>query len=97
MAKREKEKYLEKKAKILAIAPKEGDRKTRGQKGGPNRREWRNPLRKNQCAHCKEEDHWKNECPNKKKKEKERVTVVATKSKEACNLETNTAWGDESD
>jgi hypothetical protein len=30
MAKREKEKYLEKKAKILAVALKEGDRKTRG-------------------------------------------------------------------
>jgi hypothetical protein len=28
MAKREKEKYLEKKAKILAVALKEGDRKT---------------------------------------------------------------------
>jgi hypothetical protein len=31
------------------------------------------------------------------KKEKERVTVAAAKSKKACNLETNTAWGDESD
>jgi hypothetical protein len=31
------------------------------------------------------------------KKEKERVIVAATKSKEACNLETNAAWGDESD
>jgi hypothetical protein len=37
MAKRQKEKYLEKKAKILAMALKEGDRKTRGRKGGPNR------------------------------------------------------------
>jgi hypothetical protein len=42
MAKREKEKYLEKRAKILDMALKEGDGKTRGQKGGPNRREWRN-------------------------------------------------------
>jgi hypothetical protein len=33
----------------------------------------------------------------RKNKEKERVTMAATKSKEACNLETNTAWGDESD
>jgi hypothetical protein len=39
MAKREKEKYLEKRAKILDMALKEGDGKTRGQKGGPNRRE----------------------------------------------------------
>jgi hypothetical protein len=97
MAKREKEKYLEKKAKILAMAIKEGDRKTGGQKRGPNRREERNPMGKRQCTYCKEEGHWKNECPNKKKREKERVTVAATKSKEACNLETNTAWGDESD
>jgi hypothetical protein len=35
MAKREKEKYLEKKAKILAMALKEGDGKTGGWKGGP--------------------------------------------------------------
>jgi hypothetical protein len=69
-AKREEEKYLEKKAKILAMVLKEGDRKTRGWKGGPNRREWRNPLGKNQCTYCKEEGHWKNECPNKKKKGK---------------------------
>jgi hypothetical protein len=46
MAKREKEKYLEKKAKILAMALKEGDGKTGGWKGGPNRKEWRNPLGK---------------------------------------------------
>jgi hypothetical protein len=59
MAKREKEKYLEKKAKILAMAFKEGDGKTGGQKGGPNRREWRNFLGKNLCAYCKEEGHWK--------------------------------------
>jgi hypothetical protein len=46
MAKRERGKYLEKKAKMLAMALKEGDRKTGSQKGGPNRREWRNPLGK---------------------------------------------------
>jgi hypothetical protein len=33
----------------------------------------------------------------RKKRKKERVTMAATKSKEACNLETNTAWGDVSD
>jgi hypothetical protein len=33
----------------------------------------------------------------KKEKEKERMTVAATKYKKACNLGTNTAWGDESD
>jgi uncharacterized protein YcaQ len=38
MAKREKEKYLEKKAKILAMALKEGDRKTGGWKRGLKRR-----------------------------------------------------------
>jgi hypothetical protein len=98
MAKREKEKYLEKKAKILAMALKEGDGKTRGQKGSPDRREQRNPLGKNQCTYCKEEGHWKNEFPNKKKKkEKERVTVTAAKSRETCNLQTNIAWADESD
>jgi hypothetical protein len=91
IAKREKEKYLEKNAKILTMALKEGDRKTGGQKGGPNRREQRNPLGKNQCTYCKEEGHWKNECPNKKKKEKEIVAMGAAKSKEACNLETNTS------
>jgi hypothetical protein len=91
IAKREKEKYLEKNAKILTMALKEGDRKTGGQKGGPNRRERRNPLGKNQCTYCKEEGHWKNECPNKKKKEKEIVAMGAAKSKEACNLETNTS------
>jgi hypothetical protein len=80
------------------MALKEGDRKTRGWKRVPNRREQRNPLgKKNQCAYCKEEGHWKNECPNKKKKEKERVTVAAVKSKEDCNLQTNAAWGNESD
>jgi hypothetical protein len=98
MAKREKEKYLEKKAKILAMALKKEDKKTGGWKGGPNRREWRNPLGKNQCVYCKEEGHWKNECTNKKKKKgKRKSDVAATKSKEAYNLETNTAWGDESD
>jgi hypothetical protein len=57
MAKREKEKYLEKKAKILAMALKEGDGKTGGQKGGSNRREQRNPLGKNQSTYCKEKGH----------------------------------------
>jgi hypothetical protein len=57
MTKREKEKYLEKKAKILAMALKEGDGKTGGQRGGPNRREWRNPLGKKQFTYCKEEGH----------------------------------------
>jgi hypothetical protein len=57
MAKREKEKYLEKKTKILAMGLKEGDWKTGGQKGGPNRREQRNPLGKNHCTYCKEERH----------------------------------------
>jgi hypothetical protein len=66
MAKKEKEKYLEKKAKILAIGLKEGNGKTRGWKGGTNRREQRNSLGKKQCAYCKDEGHWKNECPNKK-------------------------------
>jgi hypothetical protein len=60
MAKREKEKYLGKKAKILAMALREGDGKTRGQKGGPNRREQRNSLGKKQCTYSKEEGHWKN-------------------------------------
>jgi hypothetical protein len=61
MAKRDKEKYLEKKAKILAMALKEGDGKTGGWKGGPNRRGQRNPpeKKKKQCAYCKEEGHWK--------------------------------------
>jgi hypothetical protein len=26
--------------------------------------------KKNQCTYCKEEGHWKNECPNKKKRKK---------------------------
>jgi hypothetical protein len=41
--------------------------KTGGWKGGPKKREWRNPLGKNQCAYCKTEGQWKNECPNRKK------------------------------
>jgi hypothetical protein len=52
------------------MALKEGHGKAGGQKRGPNRREWRNPLGKNQHTYCKEEGHWKNECPNKKKKGK---------------------------
>jgi hypothetical protein len=91
MAKREKKKYLEKKAKILAMALKEGGKGTEGQRGGPNRKGWKNPLGRNQCAYCKEEGLWKNECPNKGKKGKEKVTLATTKSKEAYNLETNTA------
>jgi hypothetical protein len=97
MAKREKEKYLEKKTKILAMALKERGKRTEGQRGGPNMKGWKNPLGRNQCAYCKEEGHWKNECPNKGKKGEEKVTVAASKSKEACNLETNTAWENESD
>jgi hypothetical protein len=72
MAKREKEKYLEKKAKILAMALKEGDGKTRGQKGGRNRREWRNPMGKNQYTYCKEEGHWKKSALTRKKKKGKR-------------------------
>jgi hypothetical protein len=90
MSKREKEIYLEKKAKILAMALKEGGRNTESRRGVPNRKEWKNPLGKNQCTYCKEEGHWKNECPMKGKKGK--VMVAATKSKEVCNLETNAAW-----
>jgi hypothetical protein len=70
MAKREKEKYLEKKAKILAIAFKEGDRRTRGCKGGPNRREQRNHLGKNQCAYCKEKGIGKISALSRKKRKK---------------------------
>jgi hypothetical protein len=50
MAKRDKEKYLEKKAKILAMALKEGDGKTGGWKGGPNRRGQRNPPKKKKSS-----------------------------------------------
>jgi hypothetical protein len=67
---RQKETYLEKKAKILAMALKEGDGKTGGRKGSPNRREWRNPLGKNQCTYFKEEGHWKNDALRKKGKSK---------------------------
>jgi hypothetical protein len=56
MAKREKEKHLEKKAKILAMALKEGGGKTRGQKGVPNRREQRNPVGKIQCTYLRRRD-----------------------------------------
>jgi hypothetical protein len=63
-----RKKYLETKAKILAMAFKEGGGQTEGQRGGPNRKEWKTSLGKNKCAYCKEEGHWKNECPNKGKK-----------------------------
>jgi hypothetical protein len=77
-------KNLEKKAKILAMALKDGDKETKGQRGGPNKKGWKNPLGRNQCTYSKEEEHWKDECPNKETKEK--VTTAATKSKEAYNL-----------
>jgi hypothetical protein len=57
MAKREKEKYLEKKAKILAMALKEGGKGTEGRRGDSNRKGWKNSLGRNQCAYCKEERH----------------------------------------
>jgi hypothetical protein len=54
------------------MALKQGDRNSGGQKGGPNWRQWRNPLGKKQYTYCKEEEHWKNECPNNKKKRKKK-------------------------
>jgi hypothetical protein len=39
VAKREKDKYLEKKAKILAMALKEGSEGTKGWRRGPNRKD----------------------------------------------------------
>jgi hypothetical protein len=66
MAKREKEKYLEKKTKILP-SKRETGRPEAGREA---------PTEENG------ETLW----------EKTRVTVAATKSKEVCNLETNTAW-----
>jgi hypothetical protein len=97
MAKRQKEKYLEKKAKILAVALTKKTGRLEAGREAPTGENEETLWEKNQCTDGKEEGHWKNECPNKKKNEKERVTVAAAKSKEACNLQTNTAWGDESD
>jgi biotin synthase-like enzyme len=80
------------------MALNEGDGRPEAGREAPTGENGKTLWEKNQCTYCKEEGHWKNECPNKKKKkEKERVTVAAAKSKEACNLEANTAWGDESD
>jgi hypothetical protein len=61
-----------------------------GARGGPNRKGWKNPLGKNHACTVRKKDIKRDECPNKGKKEK--VTVAAAKSKEAYNLETNTAW-----
>jgi hypothetical protein len=82
MAKREKEKYLEKKAKILAMVLNEEVGRLEARKEAPTGENGEILWEKNQCTYCKEEGHWKNEFPNKKKKEKERVTVAAAKSKD---------------
>jgi hypothetical protein len=46
MAKREKEKYLEKKPKILAIGLKEGGKKTEGRRGDPTGKDGKTLLGK---------------------------------------------------
>jgi hypothetical protein len=53
--------------------------------------------KKNSAPTVRRRDIGKMSALTRKKKEKERVTVAATRSKEACNLEINTVWGDESD
>jgi hypothetical protein len=72
MAKREKEKYLEKKAKIQAMAFKEGDRKTRDRKGGPNRENGETLWEKTSAPTVRRRDIGKmNALTSKKRKKKE--------------------------
>jgi hypothetical protein len=72
MSKREKKKTSGKEGKDPGHGSQRGRWEDQRPEGGPNRREWRNPLGKKQCTYCKEERHWKNECPNKKKKRKKK-------------------------
>jgi hypothetical protein len=69
MAKREKKKIWRKRQRSWLLS--QGGRwEDQRPEGRPNRREWRNPLGKNQCAYCKEEEHWKNDALTRKKRKK---------------------------
>ncbi|XP_063297098.1 uncharacterized protein LOC134585587, partial [Pelobates fuscus] len=59
-SKKEEERKMRKKADMLAVAIAGVDRR------GPDRGDskWnREPLSRNQCAYCREEGHWRSECP----------------------------------
>ncbi|XP_044846460.1 uncharacterized protein LOC123351243 [Mauremys mutica] len=63
-------------ARVLALALREGNEekggKAKGRSGPPNKNRGKGPrLGRNQCAICKEEGHWKNECPRRHAKGKE--------------------------
>ena len=65
-AEREVNRRLKKKATLLAAALKETDT---AKMGRPQPQKWgkpRAPLAMDQCAYCKENGHWKNECLNRK-------------------------------
>ncbi|XP_044840050.1 uncharacterized protein LOC123346638 [Mauremys mutica] len=63
-----------KKARVLALALREGNEekggKAKGRSGPPSKGKGKGPrLGRNQCAICKEEGHWKNECPRRQGRE----------------------------
>jgi hypothetical protein len=96
MTKREKEKYLEKRQRSWLWPSRREMGRLKARREAPAGENGEILWEKTSAPTIRRRDIGKMSAL-KEKKEKERVTVVATKSKEACNLETNTAWGDESD
>lgn len=66
-ADREAERKIKKRASFLAASLKERDRQKAERSQPPRGGKPRTPLAKDQGAYCKEEGHWKNECPNRGK------------------------------
>ena len=61
-------------AEALAVRGRSSNRKERGDQGRSNFRLSFRDLKRNQCALCKEQGHWKVDCLKAKSKKKELMT-----------------------
>jgi hypothetical protein len=98
MAKREKEKYLEKRQRAWPWASRRETKGLKAGEGSPTGKDRKTLSGKISVHTTRKRDIGEmNALIRKKKNEKKKVTVAATKSKEAYNLETNEAWENKSD
>ena len=81
----------------LAVRGRSFNRKRRGYRGRSKSRSGFRDLKRNQCALCKEVEHWKVDCPKVKGKKKEPMTEANLAQVGNTHASTSQVDGSDSD
>ena len=84
-------------AEALAVRGRSSNRKGRCDQGRSKSRSDFRDLKKNQCALCKELEHWKDDCPKAKGKKNESKTEANLAQVVSTHASTSQADGSDSD